>query len=117
MREIEEAQAALKREETRIKYLEEQADVSSWSSTRCRLQVSATYKQQTSWFQVFSSAPERKVYFGGKTVEANAPIFEMESQIVYPMLGGTVLITFEEEDGEFEVDAMSDEVKDQTGPS
>lgn len=42
MREIEEAQAALKREETRIKYLEEQTDVSSWSSTRRRLQVSAT---------------------------------------------------------------------------
>lgn len=83
----------------------------------CRCQPHVHSDQQTSWFQVFSSAPERKVYFGGKTVEAGAPIFEMESRIVYPMLGGTVLITFEEEDGEFEADAMSDEVKDQTRPS
>lgn len=83
----------------------------------CRCQPHVHPDQQTFWFQVFSSAPERKVYFGGKTVEADAPIFEMESQIVYPMLGGTVLITFEEEDGEFEADAISDEVKDQTRPS
>lgn len=41
MKEIEEAQAALEREEARIKYLEEQADVRSWWSTRRRPQVSA----------------------------------------------------------------------------
>lgn len=42
MKEIEEAQAALEKAEARIKYLEKQADVRSWLSTRRRLQVSAT---------------------------------------------------------------------------
>lgn len=83
----------------------------------CRRQPHVHPDQQTFWFQVFSLAPERKVYFGGKTAEAGAPIFEMESRIVYPMLGGTVLITFEEEDGELEADAICDEVKNQTRPS
>lgn len=42
MKEIEEAQAALEKEEARIKYMEKQADVRSQWSTRRHLQVSAT---------------------------------------------------------------------------
>lgn len=44
-----------------------------------------------------------RVHFGGQTVPvSDTPVFEMDSQIIWPMAGGTALITFEEEDGECE---------------
>lgn len=46
--------------------------------------------------------PERDVFFNGLTGKpTDAPMFDMEPRIVYPMEGGTALITFEEEVGEF----------------
>ena len=48
---------------------------------------------------MFTAVPERKVVFTGST-GAQAQAFEMKPHIVYPMLGGTALITFEEEVGE-----------------
>ncbi|XP_041812754.1 interferon-induced protein 35 [Chelmon rostratus] len=52
-------------------------------------------KQQT---DVFTAVPERDVFFNGLTGKpTDAPMFDMEPRIVYPMEGGTALITFEEE--------------------
>lgn len=48
---------------------------------------------------MFTAVPERNVAFTGKTGADSQ--FEMKSHIVYPMDGGTALITFEEEEGEF----------------
>lgn len=57
--------------------------------------------------QVFRTAPEVKVYFSGQTVDASdAPEFGVESQVVWPMAGGTALITFEDEDGECEEEVV-----------
>ncbi|XP_029945455.1 interferon-induced 35 kDa protein [Salarias fasciatus] len=73
MKEIQKAEAALKKEEDRNEQL----------------------KQQTN---VFAAVPERKLVFKGKTGSAsNMEAFEMRSQVVYPMEGGTALVTFEEE--------------------
>ncbi|XP_013874237.1 interferon-induced 35 kDa protein [Austrofundulus limnaeus] len=48
---------------------------------------------------VFCAMPEKKFVFRGKTGDVkNWQRFDMKSQIVYPMDGGTALITFEEED-------------------
>lgn len=45
--------------------------------------------------------PERKVVFRGlKGKPGVMPKFDMKSHIVYPMEGGTALVTFEEEVGE-----------------
>lgn len=55
----------------------------------------AHLKEQT---DVFASVPERNVVFKGATGgPGNTPVFDMEPRIVYPMIGGTALITFEEE--------------------
>lgn len=52
--------------------------------------------------QVFSAAPEKVVVFKGATGRIqDEPMFDMEPQIFYPMEGGTALVTFEEEAGEF----------------
>ncbi|XP_028268769.1 interferon-induced 35 kDa protein isoform X2 [Parambassis ranga] len=52
-------------------------------------------KEQT---EVFTAVPEKKVVFLGSTGSADtAQAFEMEANIIYPMEGGTALITFEEE--------------------
>ncbi|KAM3598935.1 uncharacterized protein V6R79_024414 [Siganus canaliculatus] len=49
--------------------------------------------------KVFSSLPERDVYFNGMTGKpSDAPKFQMEPSIVYPMQEGTALITFEEKE-------------------
>lgn len=61
----------------------------------------------TFWLQVFRTAPEVKVYFAGRTADASdTPEFGVESQVVWPMAGGTALITFEEEDGECEEEVV-----------
>lgn len=45
--------------------------------------------------------PDKKLVFRGATAEADDwEMFEMRSEVIYPMEGGTALITFEEEDGE-----------------
>ena len=45
--------------------------------------------------------PEKKVVFTGETGDATSTqAFHMKAHIVYPMEGGTALITFEEEIGE-----------------
>lgn len=50
---------------------------------------------------MFKAVPERPVYFNGMTAEASdKPTFDMDAKINYPMLGGTALITFEDEAGE-----------------
>uniref|UniRef100_UPI0037E7520E interferon-induced 35 kDa protein n=1 Tax=Semicossyphus pulcher TaxID=241346 RepID=UPI0037E7520E len=51
-------------------------------------------KQQT---DVFRAVPEKKVVFMGSTGNEGDALFEMKPRIVYPMEGGTALITFEEE--------------------
>ncbi|XP_029912804.1 interferon-induced 35 kDa protein isoform X1 [Myripristis murdjan] len=54
-----------------------------------------TLKEQT---DVTTAVPERKVVFKGLTGDTPAAhLFDMKSHIVYPMEGGTALITFEEE--------------------
>ncbi|CAN9505024.1 unnamed protein product [Ophioblennius macclurei] len=71
--EIQKVEAALKAEEDRNEQL----------------------MQQT---HVFAAVPERKLVFKGKTGSAaNAEAFDMESRVVYPMEGGTALLTFEED--------------------
>lgn len=47
---------------------------------------------------MFTAVPERPVVFVG-TKGSNA--FQMKSRVVYPMEGGTALVTFEDEAGEF----------------
>ncbi|XP_076027061.1 interferon-induced 35 kDa protein [Genypterus blacodes] len=48
--------------------------------------------------RVFTAVPERKVVFKGQTGEPGAmQKFDIKSHIVYPMDGGTALVTFEEE--------------------
>ncbi|XP_060945415.1 interferon-induced protein 35 [Limanda limanda] len=74
MKEIQDVQAALREEEASFEQLKQQTDV-------------------------FSSVPEKNVVFKGKTSEAsNLQMFDMTSRIVYPMVEGTALITFEEEE-------------------
>lgn len=51
---------------------------------------------------MFTAVPERKFFFKGATEKAvKAETFEMEPRVEYPMEGGTALVTFEEEVGEF----------------
>lgn len=51
---------------------------------------------------MFTAVPEKNLVFNGLTENAaNTDKFEMKARIVYPMNGGTALVTFEEEDGEF----------------
>ncbi|KAM3863969.1 interferon-induced 35 kDa protein [Diretmus argenteus] len=72
-REIQTAEATLDELEADNKRLKEQTDVST-------------------------GVPEKKVVFTGLTgEEADALTFDMKTRIVYPMEGGTALITFEEE--------------------
>uniref|UniRef100_W5N357 Interferon-induced protein 35 n=1 Tax=Lepisosteus oculatus TaxID=7918 RepID=W5N357_LEPOC len=52
-------------------------------------------KQET---QVTTAVPERKVVFTGATGEEGSSSFDMNPRIVYPMEGGTALITFEDEE-------------------
>lgn len=73
LEEIERVKAALKDEKAENLHLRQQADV-------------------------FMAVPEKKVVFKGKTEKASdSQPFEMDAHIVYPMDGGTALITFEEE--------------------
>lgn len=73
LEEIERVKAALKDEKAENLHLRQQADV-------------------------FMAVPEKKVVFKGKTQKASdSQPFEMDAHIVYPMDGGTALITFEEE--------------------
>ncbi|XP_029363643.1 interferon-induced 35 kDa protein [Echeneis naucrates] len=73
LQEIQKVEAALKEEDSKSRYLRQQTDV-------------------------LTAVPERKVVFDGKTVaEDDTQMFEMEPRIVYPMEGGTALITFEEQ--------------------
>ncbi|XP_039543686.1 interferon-induced protein 35 [Pimephales promelas] len=56
----------------------------------------SSLKKQT---EISTAVPERRVVFQGETKEgAHAVSFDVNSRIVYPMEGGTALITFEEED-------------------
>ncbi|XP_067268905.1 interferon-induced 35 kDa protein homolog isoform X1 [Pseudorasbora parva] len=53
-------------------------------------------KKQT---EISTAVPERRVVFEGKTKDgAHAVSFDVDSRIVYPMEGGTAMITFEEKD-------------------
>ncbi|KAF7665596.1 hypothetical protein LDENG_00135540 [Lucifuga dentata] len=52
-------------------------------------------REQTS---VFTAVPEKRVMFSGQTADpTDTPMFDMKPCIVYPMEGGTALMTFEEE--------------------
>uniref|UniRef100_A0A3Q3WGV7 NID domain-containing protein n=1 Tax=Mola mola TaxID=94237 RepID=A0A3Q3WGV7_MOLML len=74
LQEIRRAEEALEEEEAHIEHLRKQVDV-------------------------FGAVPEREVYFGGSTAEpTDQPAFDMDARILYPLDGGTALITFEEED-------------------
>lgn len=73
MEEIQKVEVALKQEEGENEQLRQEADV-------------------------FTTVPEKKVVFTGETGNAgDARKFEMNSRVVYPMEGGTALITFEDE--------------------
>ncbi|XP_032394669.1 interferon-induced 35 kDa protein [Etheostoma spectabile] len=73
LKEIQKVEEALKEEEAKKDHLKQQSDV-------------------------FTAVPEREVVFAGSTEsEDAAEPFEMKPRVVYPMEGGTVLITFEEE--------------------
>ncbi|XP_059414036.1 interferon-induced 35 kDa protein homolog [Carassius carassius] len=59
-------------------------------------QRNTSLKKQT---EISTAVPERRVVFRGNTKEgAHAVSFDVKPRIVYPMEGGTALITFEEED-------------------
>ncbi|XP_031174744.1 interferon-induced protein 35 [Sander lucioperca] len=73
MKEIQEVEEALKEEEAKKDLLKQQSDV-------------------------FTAVPEKEVVFTGSTEsEADTQTFEMKPRVVYPMEGGTALVTFEEE--------------------
>ncbi|XP_045892248.1 interferon-induced protein 35 [Micropterus dolomieu] len=73
MLEIKKVEAALEEEEARNNHLEQQNEV-------------------------FTAVPEKTVVFMGETGKAtDTQTFEMNPHIVYPMEGGTALVTFEEE--------------------
>lgn len=73
IKELQKVEAALKKEEANNSHLKQQTDV-------------------------FTAVPERSVVFRGSTGNpSDTQTFEMESHIVYPMNGGTALITFEEQ--------------------
>lgn len=72
MMELQNVMAALKEEESLNDHLKQQTDV-------------------------FTAVPERKVVFKGHTRPKDAQTFQMKPHIVYPMEGGTALITFEED--------------------
>ncbi|XP_028455621.1 interferon-induced 35 kDa protein [Perca flavescens] len=73
MKEIQKVGEALKEEEAKKDHLTQQSEV-------------------------FTAVPEREVVFTGSTEsEADTQTFEMKPRVVYPMEGGTALITFEEE--------------------
>ncbi|KAM6904809.1 interferon-induced 35 kDa protein [Xenentodon cancila] len=72
--EIQKIQDALEEQDAQNNYLREQADV-------------------------FSSMPQKKFVFKGVTQDADHwQTFEMKPHVIYPMEGGTALITFEEKD-------------------
>ncbi|XP_026222553.1 interferon-induced 35 kDa protein homolog [Anabas testudineus] len=74
MREIQKVEDALREEQTTYNHLKQQTDV-------------------------FTAVPEKNLVFNGLTENAaNTDKFEMKARIVYPMNGGTALVTFEEED-------------------
>ncbi|KAI4877934.1 hypothetical protein NFI96_012371 [Prochilodus magdalenae] len=59
-------------------------------------QTNQNLRQQT---EVSTAVPEKKVVFNGETTNgAYAVGFDLKPHIVYPMEGGTALITFEEEE-------------------
>ncbi|XP_023151983.2 interferon-induced protein 35 [Amphiprion ocellaris] len=73
MKELQKVEAALKDQKAENKHLRQQTDV-------------------------FGAVPEKKVVFTGLTANADdTEEFEMKPHIVYPMEGGTALVTFEEE--------------------
>uniref|UniRef100_A0A3P8TSR0 Interferon-induced protein 35 n=2 Tax=Amphiprion percula TaxID=161767 RepID=A0A3P8TSR0_AMPPE len=73
MKELQKVEAALKDQKAENKHLRQQTDV-------------------------FGAVPEKKVVFTGLTANADdTEKFEMKPHIVYPMEGGTALVTFEEE--------------------
>ncbi|XP_041672855.1 interferon-induced protein 35 [Cheilinus undulatus] len=72
MKQIEEVEAALQEEEGKCEELQQQAEL-------------------------FAAVPEKKVIFTGLTGKEGDTQFEMKPHIVYPMDGGTALVTFEEE--------------------
>ncbi|KAK5856086.1 hypothetical protein PBY51_007705 [Eleginops maclovinus] len=73
MEQIQKVEEAVKEEEAQTHYLKQQNDV-------------------------FSAVPERNVVFTGLTgKDTDGQAFDMEPHLVYPMDGGTALITFEEE--------------------
>ncbi|XP_053707064.1 interferon-induced protein 35 [Synchiropus splendidus] len=56
--------------------------------------ASSLLKQQAS---VFQAAPQREVVFHGRTSDVTpGKVFSMKAKILYPMEGGTALVTFEE---------------------
>ncbi|XP_026180526.1 interferon-induced 35 kDa protein [Mastacembelus armatus] len=74
LEEIRKVEAALKEEKANSNQLKEQTDV-------------------------FTAVPEKSVVFKGVTEDpAKSQRFEMKARIVYPMLGGTALVTFEDKD-------------------
>ncbi|KAL7850127.1 hypothetical protein SRHO_G00194760 [Serrasalmus rhombeus] len=59
-------------------------------------ETNQSLRQQT---EVSTAVPEKKVVFHGETAdEAQASGFDLKPHIVYPMEGGTALITFEDEE-------------------
>lgn len=86
-----ERQAGLLEEEIRLKNEIERAQGEQHELEK----MNHDLKQQST---VSTAVPEKKVVFTGVTgSDANAKNFEMRPHILYPMEGGTALITFEEE--------------------
>lgn len=91
MKELQKVEAALKHQEAENNHLRQQTDV-------------------------FSAVPEKKVVFTGLTAKADdAEKFEMKPHIVYPMEGGTALVTFEEESVAKKILAMKEHKVDLGG--
>ncbi|XP_056263110.1 interferon-induced protein 35 isoform X2 [Pseudoliparis swirei] len=70
-----------------------------WRVQEALKRQEADIEQQQQQADVFTAAPERPVVFTGSTGSADlaAGAFAMAPRVVYPMEGGSVLVTFEEE--------------------
>ncbi|XP_029105178.1 interferon-induced 35 kDa protein homolog [Scleropages formosus] len=80
---VKKEESRLKEEEKRMKEEHRQID-----------QMERQLRQQT---EVSAAMPEKKVVFAGN-LNTERETFNLESEIVYPMEGGTALITFEDEE-------------------
>ncbi|KPP71121.1 interferon-induced 35 kDa protein-like, partial [Scleropages formosus] len=91
---VKKEESRLKEEEKRMKEEHRQIDQ---MERQLRQQTECVLITTSPPFQVSAAVPEKKVVFAGN-LNTERETFNLESEIVYPMEGGTALITFEDEE-------------------